>query len=150
MDSQEIQTLVREKTRNELVALCKEKKLPCSGTKQELATRLVGSSQVKKEVSKNKMEPLIIRQHEKDGYFLFQNIVFHPKTKLAYAILLPNGSLSPLQRKEIEICKRYKLKYVLPEVLDDRPDPPEKPKDDSSDEEDEEADDFEEEASDLS
>jgi hypothetical protein len=129
----EINTLVKGKTRNELVLMCKEKNLPHSGTKHDMAVRLVGGLTEKTTSIVQKIPMLVIPRV--NGKWVFQDIVFDDNTKNAVGRLLPDGSVGPLQRKQIDLCKQYKFKYILPECLDERPDPSEIQKNDSSDEE---------------
>ena len=129
----EINSLVKSKSRNELVLMCKEKLLPCNGTKHDMAVRLVGGLTDKKTPVSQDIKKIVIPRVQ--GRWVFQDIVFDDKTKNAIGRLSEDGTIAPLQRKQIEICKQYKFKYVLPECLDDRPDPPEIRRDDSSDEE---------------
>lgn len=138
----QINSLVRSKSRNELVMMCKEKNLPYSGTKHDMAVRLIGGLSEPKQIHQQIRKIIIPRIN---GKWIFQDIVFDDKTKIAVSRLMPDGSLGSLQRSQIEICKQYKFKYKLPDILDDRPDPPEKNNSYSSDEEEEEEDLVEEE-----
>ena len=144
----EINSLVRSKTRNDLVAMCKGKNLPCTGTKHDMAVRLLGGLSEKKDKSSTTTPSPVIPKvviQRKNNRWVFQDIVFDDRTRNAYAVLMPDGTLGSLQRYHISVCKKYKFKYVLPEILDERPDVPEKVRDDSSDEEFEEEEEGEEE-----
>lgn len=130
----QIQALVSTKSRNELIEMCKKKNVSATGTKHDMACRLIGEPEKK---LKPFFEKIVIRKN-KDGLWVFQDVVFDDKTKYAVSCLDKNGRVVPLDRKHIEICQQYKFKYVLPEVLDERPDPVPMTHDSSDEEEEEE------------
>ncbi len=127
-----INTLVRTKTRNDLVAMCKDQNLPCTGTKHEMAVRLLGGLSENKPPPSSSFQKIVVKK--KGDHWVFKDLVVEYGTKNVLGRLLPDGSVGQLQRAQIETCKQYKFQYILPEILDERPDPPER-KADSSDEE---------------
>lgn len=131
----EVNTLVRKNSKNELARLCKERNLSISGTKHDMAVRLIGGLQEKKEELGRNIRKIIIRKNQY-GQWEFDRLVFDNKTKNVVGCLGDGGAVSPLQRQDIERCKKYKFRYVLPDILDERPDAVKGVvQDDSSDEE---------------
>lgn len=121
----EVNSLVRAKSRGELIQMCKDKNLTYSGTKHDMAVRLIGGWSKEKEEDMEpslrlqpSVRPIVIRKNDK-GMWEYERIVFDDKTKNAVGYLADTGEVVPLQRSHIEICKRYKFKYMMPEVLDD-------------------------------
>lgn len=139
----EINTLVRKNSRTELVRLCKEKNLNCSGTKHDMAVRLTGGLEKKEEVVGHVKKMVIRRNHH--GLWEYEGLVFDDKTKNVVG-RWEDGVLQPLRRSDIEKCKQYKFRYNLPPVLDERQDAHRsRAQELSSDEEEEEEDAMEEE-----
>lgn len=146
----EVNGLVRAKSRGELILMCKEKNLSFSGTKHDMAVRLIGGWDKEKDEDvepslrlQPSIRPVVIKKNDK-GMWEFEGIVFDNKTKNAIGYLSEEGTVLPLQRTQIEICKKYKFKYMLPEVLDDEPNSRKPILDGSSSSEEEESDEEEE------
>lgn len=116
----EINKLVRKNSRNELIRLCKENNLSSSGTKHDLAVRLMGGFQEEKQEPAVNTKKLIIRRNRM-GNWEYDGLIFDDKTKNVIGRLV-DGVIQPLQRKDIETCRQYKFKYTLPEILDERDD----------------------------
>lgn len=116
----EVNTLVRKNSRTELIRQCKEKNLNCSGTKHDMAVRLIGGVE-KKEVIEPHMKKIIIRRNNQ-GQWEYDGLIFDDKTKNVIGKLDDNGNILSLQRLDIEKCKRYKFRYTLPQILDERHD----------------------------
>lgn len=118
----EVNLLVRKNSRNELVRLCKEKSLPYSGTKHDMAVRLIGGlGEEKKEVIVQSIKKIIIRKNTY-GQWEYDLLIFDDKSKNVIGKAGPDGAVSPLQREDIEKCKQYKFKFALPDILDERTD----------------------------
>ena len=119
-------------TRNELVEMCKTKKLKHSGTKNELIQRIMLSE---KEV---KTQPLITQQNlvvntpklitkpapvvlTKNKFGNFEDaethFVFNEKTKKVFGKQNPDGSISSLTVEDINICNKFKLAFDVPTNL---------------------------------
>jgi hypothetical protein len=125
MDEQkinEVNSLVRAKSRNELVLLCKEKKLSFTGTKHDMAVRLIGGWTNGNDIRLQPCNETITIKKNKNGQWQFENIVFDEKTKNAIGYLDENDQIQSLQRKHIEICKKFKFRYIIPDILDERKD----------------------------
>jgi hypothetical protein len=117
----EINTLVRKNSRTELVRMCKEKNLSCSGTKHDMAVRLMGGLS-KHTSAEPSVRKIIIRRNAR-GLWQYEDLVFDDKTKNVVGRIGADGiTILPLQRADIEKCRQYKFHYVLPDLLDDRPD----------------------------
>jgi len=120
----EVNSLVRSNSRTDLIAKCKEKNLSATGTKHDMAVRLIGgwaSDETKTQIGVQPVIPQIIITKNAKGLWIFENIVFDDNTKNAIGYLAEDGTQQPLQRHHIEICKRYKFRYVLPNILDEDP-----------------------------
>ena len=118
-------------TRNELVEMCKTKKLKHSGTKNELIQRIMLSE---KEV---KTQPLMTQQGimntpklitkpapvvlTKNKFGNFEDaethFVFHEKTKKVFGKQNPDGTISSLTVEDINICNKFKLAFDVPTNL---------------------------------
>lgn len=135
----EINTLVRKNSRNELARLCKEKNISCSGTKHDMAVRLVGGigNGGGSEPPPASVRKIVIHRNA-SGKWEYEGLVFDDKTKNVIGCLCADGSVRPLQRADIEKCRQHKFRYVLPNLLDDRPDAARPATHDSSSDEEEE------------
>lgn len=117
----EINTLVRKNSKNELMRLCKEKNLNYSGTKHDMAVRLIGGLKPETNtLQKEKHVKKIIVRKNKMDLWEFEGLIFDDKTKNVIGCLDQDGTIQPLQRKDVEKCKQYKFLYTLPEILDER------------------------------
>jgi hypothetical protein len=115
----EVNTLVRKNSRTELIRLCKEKNISCSGTKHDMAVRLIGGEE-KKEMLEPQVKKIIIKRN-RFGEWEYEGLIFDDKTKNVVG-RLEDGSIKPLQRQDIEKCKQFKFRYTLPQILDERHD----------------------------
>ena len=136
----EVNTLVRKNSRTELMRLCKEKNLSISGTKHDMAVRLIGGlNEDKKQIVEPQVKKIIIKRN-RYWEWEYEGLIFDDKTKNVVG-RLEDGVVKPLQRQDIEKCKQYKFRYTLPQILDERGDAPRNMAHElSSDEEDEEDD----------
>ena len=121
-------------TRNELVEMCKTKKLKHSGTKNELIQRIMLSE------NEVKTQPLMTQQGfvnaaaapklitkpapvvlTKNKFGNFEDaethFVFNEKTKKVYGKQNPDGSISSLTVEDINICNKFKLAFDVPTNL---------------------------------
>ena len=114
----EVNTLVRKNSRTELIRLCKEKNLSCSGTKHDMAVRLIGGE--KKDIIEPHVKKIIIKRNT-NGQWEYDKLIFDDKTKNVVG-RLEDGIVKPLQRHDIEKCKQFKFRYTLPQILDERHD----------------------------
>ena len=118
----EVNNLVRAKSRTELITMCKEKNLQSGGTKHDMAVRLIGGwektpdAQVRLSAFFHKIR---IEKNE-NGQYVYDSLVFDATTKNVVGVLR-NGAVEPLTRQDIEVCKKYKFRFMTPEKLDDNP-----------------------------
>ena len=121
------------KKKAELQGICKDKKLKVTGKKEELIDRIL-SFKVKPVVKKsstssnaktllqslNSPPPAIrIRRNTWGNYeHPEHHFVFDKVTEVVVGIQLDNGTVKDLDEESIELCNKYKYKYVLPDNLD--------------------------------
>jgi hypothetical protein len=125
----------------EIQALCRQRGLKCTGTKEQLIALLLskdGSSAVKKEVVSKKSEPIkkvsstpvaqklvssiptvAIRRNQHGNHEHPEtSFVFDKKTKKAIGKQNEDGTIDDLTSEDIDICNQWKFQYVLPDNLD--------------------------------
>lgn len=132
----------------ELSALCKAKGVKCTGNKSELLERLMGDEKNEAEtktktktkpetVTKSKssakgvesmsvvkkltsdIPPIIVRKNA-FGNFVHPStrLVFKPSTDMVIGKEEDDGTVTDLTDDDIETCKQYKFKYIIPDNLD--------------------------------
>lgn len=118
-----VNSLVRSKSRQELIAMCKEKNMQTGGTKHDMAMRLIGGTELSLQNESKIVSSFtkIIIEKTQNGHYVYDNLVFDDKTKNVIGVLI-DGRVDQLTRQDIEKCKQYKFRYVLPEKLDENPD----------------------------
>ena len=137
--------LTREKilssTKDVLMAFCKSKNVKQSGKKEEIVERLLGllnddvkteskpvQTKTTKPVQSSTPAVLVkiaekagtpeIRKNKFGNYEHFESgLVFNNDTKMAIGHQNSNGKVDSLTDNNIEMCKKYKFKYTLPENL---------------------------------
>jgi hypothetical protein len=125
----------------EIQALCRQRGLKCTGTKEQLIALLLskdGSSAMKKEVVSKKSEPIkkvsstpvaqklvssiptvAIRRNQHGNHEHPEtSFVFDKKTKKAIGKQNEDGTIDDLTSEDIDICNQWKFQYVLPDNLD--------------------------------
>ena len=125
----------------ELQALCRQKALKCTGTKEQLIGYLLGKdvssppskkeAPVKKVVEdKNISTPVAkkltssiptvaIRRNQYGNHeHPDTSLVFDKKTKKAIGKQNQNGTIDDLTPEDIDICNQWKFQYVIPSNLD--------------------------------
>lgn len=118
----EMNALVRKNSRNELIRLCKEKSLSYSGTKHDMALRLIGGLHEDEPPIQHHIRKIVIHRNQ-NGQWEFEGLIFDNNTKNVIGKLANDGkSIVSLQRIDIEKCRQYKFRYNMPEVLDERHD----------------------------
>ena len=119
----------------ELVAMCKKQGKKCSGTKNELISRLVSKPVVKKtkKTKKKKKElktPPVIKkinasipaiQIRKNKFGNYEHVdtglIFNKHTKKVIGKQHSDGQIVELSHSDIDLCNKYKFSYNLPENL---------------------------------
>lgn len=126
----------------ELVAQCKARGLKTTGTKAELVARLSGEEPEEKKpkekaaapkASASKKEPAVVKtvQTKLEPVKVAKNsfgnhehsatgLVFDKNTKKVIGKQNPNGKVDPITDEDIEVCKKYKLPYTIPENLNSK------------------------------
>lgn len=121
-----LNSLVRNCTKTELIKQCKELDFDTSGTKQDLALRLLKVDGGKSKVNQKDFEnPNLVLKIEKNKFGNYthneSNMVFDPHTKKVIGVQQENGNVRTLNRNDIEICKKFKFQYNMPTMLDPSP-----------------------------
>ena len=116
----------------ELVAMCKKQGKKCSGTKNELISRLVSKPVVKKTKKKKKelKTPPVIKkinasipaiQIRKNKFGNYEHVdtglIFNKHTKKVIGKQHSDGQIVELSYSDIDLCNKYKFSYNLPENL---------------------------------
>jgi len=118
----EVNSMVRSKSRTELIAMCKEKNIACSGTKHDMAVRLLGGWNRKEEDNPRLsafFRKIVIEKNDA-GVYTYEGLVFDERTKNVTGVW-KEDSVKPLTRDAIELCKKFKFRYILPDILDENP-----------------------------
>jgi len=119
-------------SKNELIELCKSKSLKVTGSKQDLAERIISSENkiATKSINIPNKIPIVKKLIEKIPSIhlkrnKFENFehsetsfVFNNKTQKVYGKQNSDGSVSNLTAEDIDICNKYKFSYYIPENLD--------------------------------
>jgi hypothetical protein len=99
--------------------ICQEQNISTKGSKFDIIQRLCNTKRVDESIHKR---PETIRIY-KDffGNFVHEDtgFVFNKDTQLVIGKENDQGEVNELTRKDIEICHKWKFRYVLPKYLDD-------------------------------
>ena len=124
------------KKKAELQGICKDRKLKVTGKKEELIDRILSFKMkpIQQKITKsntsdsaktllqslNTPPPAIrIRRNAWGNYeHPEHHFVFDKVTSVVVGIQLDNGTVKDLDEESIELCNKYKYKYVLPDNLD--------------------------------
>lgn len=119
-DLKRLNALVRQKTKPELTKMCLEKSLPLKGTKHDLAVRLLGIHLRPRIAVQEQTRPSIVIRKNRFGRYVHaaSDLVFDLETRRVIGREDKEGLLGPLQRADIQLCRQFKFRYVLPETLD--------------------------------
>ena len=112
--------------RNELVDICKKKDLSTSGTKKDLIKRII-KEQNKKENIVEKLDlslnSVIIKKNSFGNYVHSPTkFVFNKDNKSVIGKEDDEGQIVSLDKNDIDICNKYKFKFVVPEDLNNKDD----------------------------
>lgn len=121
-------------SKNELVELCKNKSIKVTGSKTELAERIILSESSKKienkipnggdkiSIVKKLVEKIPSIHLKRNKFENFEHVetsfVFNNKTQKVYGKQNEDGSVSNLTAVDIDICNKYKFTYYIPDNLD--------------------------------
>jgi len=127
--------------KKELEALCRSRNHKVSGSKQELIGRLTGS-EPKKEVKVSEPKPKKVTRADVASSPVIKNLISqtnvipiltnafgnleHPETSLVFDRKTENvigkqgddGTILPITDDDIQLCKKFKFKFNIPENLD--------------------------------
>jgi len=121
------------KKKTELQGICKDRKLKVTGKKEEIIDRILSFKIQQKSINSTKSNsaktllqslntppPAIrIRRNAWGNYeHPEHHFVFDKVTEVVVGIQLDNGTVKDLDEESIELCNKYKYKYVLPDNLD--------------------------------
>lgn len=135
--------IIYESNVNTLRSFCRQYNLKSSGKKQQLINRLLNREEdteieeislpkkVKKKPNKIKTTPKVLEQLQSKSNIrrLYRNEygnMWDPETKFIFdigsksvkGVQIDNGDTRTLCPEDIEECKRYNFKYILPDNLD--------------------------------
>lgn len=112
-------------TKQELVDMCRERNMNCYGTKFDMVQRLLSSEKkgILQEI-KHSIPAICLHPHESlAGVYVHRDsgLVFDPcERKVVGRRRDTDGAVIGLTYKDIQMCLRYKFRYVLPSDLADR------------------------------
>jgi len=121
-------------TKNELIKICKEFKIKTTGKKDDLIDRIINTNKsseistktVKKANNqKSKIEPKLkteILQIKKNKFGNYEHqethLIFNEVNKVVIGKQGEKGNIKPLNTEDIELCKKYKFQYNIPNNLE--------------------------------
>lgn len=117
--------LLKANTKTDLMKLCKERNLPCKGTKFDLGMQILGfnSNGLNKQsrFQASNHQPIIIQKNNY-GHYIHDstNLVFDPVSRCVIGKQSIEGKINDLSRNDIYTCQQFKFQYLLPETLDDQ------------------------------
>lgn len=117
-----------------LIAMCKKQGVKVTGKKDELIQRLVDSLSAEKKEKKveppkknseppvvkavkDRMAELAIRKNKFGNFEHTQTSLVFNTDKMVFGRQLEDGKISELTADDIELCKKYKFPYKIPENL---------------------------------
>jgi hypothetical protein len=108
-------------SKTELIKLCQEKNINAYGTKFDMVKRIISSEKegIIQEI-KHHIPMIYIRKDEMGNYVHDDTrLVFDSKDKRVIAKKSSDGKILPLSYNDIQLCLKYKFKYILPDNLMD-------------------------------
>ena len=121
-----VETDYSKMKRNELIEVCKKMQLSTSGTKKDLIKRIT-KKENKKENIVDKLDlslnSVIIKKNSFGNYVHSPTkFVFNKDNKSVVGKEDEAGQILPLNKNDIDICNKYKFKFVVPEDLNNKDD----------------------------
>lgn len=124
----EINRMMRTRSRSTLVSLCTTAGVVDTGSKHDLATRLVMVEHKIMEPKQSMMDrirktqPSIILTQLPDGHFWYKeaSLVFHKDTRKVFKRCVgidPEPQYLDLDRTALDYCREYKILYQMPETI---------------------------------
>jgi hypothetical protein len=115
-------------SKNELIEICKNKKLKISGSKNDLISRIISLETQNKQPETQqtiikklaeKIPKLEIKKNEFGNYEHKEtSFVFDSKTQKVYGKQNEDGTISELSSEDINLCNKHKFSYLIPNNLD--------------------------------
>lgn len=126
----EINRMMRTRSRSTLVTMCTTAGVTNTGSKHEMATRLVMVEHKVMEPQQSmldrirKAQPSIVLTRLPDGHFWYKEagLVFHKDTHKVFRICTridPEPEYLDLDRAALDYCREYKILYQIPETITD-------------------------------
>ena len=121
-----VETDYSKMKRNELIEVCKKRELSTSGTKKDLIKRIL-KKENKKENIVDKLDlslnSVIIKKNSFGNYVHSPTkFVFNKDNKSVMGKEDTEGQIIPLDKNDIDICNKYKFKFIVPEDLNTKDD----------------------------
>jgi hypothetical protein len=112
----DVEVFARKNTKPQMIKICREKGLPITGTKHDLAMRILG----KRDQPAEAFPRIVLRiaKNEHGNYCHNESKLVFDTSKKVIGVQLPNGELRDLRRSDIDLCLRYKFRHVMPVRLD--------------------------------
>ena len=118
ISSDNLKESAKEYTRPELIELCKKNKLKCSGTKDELFSRLKKDFKNTSVIKKIVAPEFSIKKNAFGHYEHEETRFVFDKDSKVIAKQKEDGTLDSLTEDDIDLCNKYKFKFVFPLNLD--------------------------------
>lgn len=112
------ETYLKKCTKDELIRLCKIKKVKTTGNKDDLVQRLIVSNKPSVVSKIFKCSPIHIAKNEFGNRIHLPTKLVFSDDKIAVGIQNDDGSISDLTADLIDICNQFKFRYKLPMNLD--------------------------------
>ena len=111
-----------------LKSLCKKYKLKRSGKKEDLIKRLIlhmnsqdGNKKIKKIKKEDDVGIIQIKRNQFGNFEHFETgLVFSKLDKKVIGKQNEDGTIRELTKNDIEICNKFKFKYIIPENLNNK------------------------------
>jgi hypothetical protein len=121
--------------KNELMEMCKGKKLKTGGSKTDLVARLIDYEKNKNnnpfskeannaggKVLSKLVEKIPVIEIKKNRFGNYEHsesaLLYDHKTEKIYGKQNPDGSIAKLTKEDINTCNKYKFSYIIPDNLD--------------------------------
>lgn len=138
-----VETDYSKMKRNELIEVCKKRELSVSGTKKDLIKRILKKENQKENIVDKldlSLNSVIIKKNSFGNYVHSPTkFVFNKENKSVVGKEDDEGQILPLDKNDIDICNKYKFKFVVPEDLNTKDEDEEEEIIEDSDSEEEES-----------
>lgn len=128
--------------KSDLINMCKQKQLKCTGNKEELISYIVNNTKTKQTLSKQKSSTKeVSKSDKKESNSVIKKLVANVpvisihknhfgnfehaetgfilnKSQKVIGKQNPDGSIDDLTTEDIDLCNKYKFSYIVPSNLD--------------------------------